>query len=162
MKITVEISFIFYNKQTLINWIKNMDRATKIYSSILGIICLSLAIMFFYEPVKVKELNNKLESIVEINTFPYQFKVVRINDSEATLSSPVSTDLPCGKVIGVIFPTIKNKSLLSPEFQKAKDLLARVQTLAENTVKSDPKIKTVIWELDRNWLIQNGISLNTY
>ncbi len=139
-----------------------MDRGTKIYSAILGLVCLSLAVVFFYEPAKVKELNDKLRSIKEIRAFPYHFRVLRINNDEATLSSPVSIELPCGEVIGVIFPAIKNKSMLSPEFQKAKDLLARVQTLTENAVKSDPQIKTIIWELDRAWLIQNGISLNTY
>ena len=137
-----------------------MDRGTKIYASILGIICITLAAVFLYETPKVRELNNRLEAINEINDFPYQFKVLRVENGIATLNSPVSIDLPCGKVIGIIFPSIKGKSLLSSEYQDAQKLLAKVQMLAGKTIKSDPDINKIAWELDRSWLIQNGVSLN--
>lgn len=137
-----------------------MNRGTKIYAAVLGLFIISLAILFFYETPKVREINHQLRSIAEINDFPYQFKVLRINNGVATLNSPISTELPCGKVIGVIFPSIKGKSLLSPEYQKAQKSLAKVQMQVGNTVKSNPEIKKIIWELDRSWLIQNGISLN--
>ena len=137
-----------------------MDRGTKIYASVLGIICITLAVVFLYETPKVRELNSRLESINEIRNFPYQFKVLRVDNGIATLNSPVSIELPCGKVIGIIFPAIKGKSLLSPDYQNAQKLLAKVQMLTGKTVKSDPDINKVIWELDRSWLIQNGVSLN--
>jgi len=137
-----------------------MDRGTKIYAIILGIICITLASIFLYETPKVRDLNNRLEAINEINDFPYQFKVLRVDNGIATLNSPVSIDLPCGKVIGIIFPAIKGKSLLSSEYQDAQKLLARIQMLAGKTIKSDPDINTIVWELDRSWLIQNGVSLN--
>ncbi len=137
-----------------------MDRGTKIYALILGLICLTLAVVFLYETPKVRELNNRLEAINEINDFPYQFKVLRVENDIATLNSPVSIDLPCGKVIGIIFPSIKGKSLLSSEYQDAQKLLAKVQMLAGKTIKSDPDINKIAWELDRSWLIQNGVSLN--
>lgn len=139
-----------------------MDRGIKIYGLILGTICLSLIIIFLYETPKVKELNHQLQSNKEIKQFPYQFKVLRVNNGTATLNSPVSTELPCGKVIEIIFPSIRGKSLLSPEFQKAKNSLAKIQILLANMVKSDPEITKIIWELDRPWLIQNGVSLNNY
>lgn len=137
-----------------------MDRGTKIYAIILGITCTFLAIVFLYETPKVRELNNQLESISEINDFPYRFKVLRINNGIATLNSPISTELPCGNVIAIIFPSIKGKSLLSEEYQQARELLARVQTHAGNIVKSDPDVNKIAWELDRSWLIQNGVTFN--
>lgn len=139
-----------------------MDRGTKIYAAILGIIFITLAAFFLYEPQKVTELNNQLDSIDEIKHFPYHFKVLRINNGVATLNSPISTELPCGKIIGIIFPSIKGKSLLSPEYQKAQKLLAKVQMRVGNIVKSDPSINKIVWELDRPWLIQNGVSLNNF
>jgi len=139
-----------------------MDRGTTIYAAILGMICITLAAFFLYEPQKVKELNNQLESINEIKNFPYHFKVLRINNGVATLNSPISTELPCGKIIGILFPSIKGKSLLSPEYQKAQKLLAKVQMRAGNIVKTDPSINKIVWELDRPWLIQNGVSLNNF
>jgi len=137
-----------------------MDKGTKIYAIVLGVLSIALAITFLYQSPELKELNARLESIQEINDFPYQFKVLRINNGTAILNSPISTELPCGKVIGIIFPHIKNKSLLSPEYQKAQKQLAKVQMLAGNTIKSNPGINKIVWELDRSWLIQNGVSLN--
>lgn len=34
--------------------------------------------------------------------------------------------------------------------------------LASNSVKSDPDISKIIWELDRTWLIQNGVTFNNF
>ena len=137
-----------------------MDRGTKIYSLILGIICLSLTVTFFYESPKVKELNQQLDSINEIKEFPYAFKVLRIDNGVATLNSPISIDLPCGKVIAIIFPQLKGKSLLSDEYQQAQKKLARVQMLVSKTVKSDVDIYKIVWELDKSWLIQHGVTFN--
>lgn len=137
-----------------------MDRGTKIYSLILGIICLSLSITFLYESPKVKELNEQLDSINEIKEFPYSFRVLRIDNGVATLNSPISIDLPCGKVIAIIFPQLKGKSLLSDEYQQAQKKLARVQMLVSRSVKSDADIYKIVWELDQSWLIQHGVTFN--
>ena len=137
-----------------------MTWGTKLYAAILGIICLILSATFLYEAPKVKTLNKQLYAIKEINDFPYRFKVLRVDNDIATVNSPISTELPCGKVIAIIFPALKGKSLLSEEYQIAQQQLASVQMRVTNIVKSDPDIKKIIWELDRTWLIQNGISFN--
>ncbi len=136
-----------------------MDRGTKIYGIFLAIFTLALGITFFYESPKTSELNNRLESISIIDEFPYQFKVLRINNGTAVMSSPRSTDVPVSRILGILFPEVKGKSTQSPEFQKAQKALAKVQILARETVISDAEIKTVSWELDRSWLLNNGISL---
>ncbi|MCK5665965.1 MAG: hypothetical protein KAI17_20895 [Thiotrichaceae bacterium] len=136
-----------------------MDRGTKIYGFFLAIFTLALGITFFYESPKTSELNNRLESISLIDEFPYQFKVLRINNGTAIMSSPRSTDVPVSRILGILFPEVKGKSTQSPEFQKAQKALAKVQILARETVISDAEIKTVSWELDHSWLLKNGISL---
>ncbi len=136
-----------------------MDRGTKIYGFFLAIFTLALGITFFYESPKASELNNRLKSISLIDEFPYQFKVLRINNGTAIMSSPRSTDVPVSRILGILFPEVKGKSTQSPEFQKAQKALAKVQILARETVISDAEIKTVSWELDRSWLLKNGISL---
>jgi len=50
--------------------------------------------------------------------------------------------------------------MLSVEYQQAQKQLAKVQMLVSDLVKSDPDINKVVWELDKSWLIQHGISLN--
>ena len=137
-----------------------MDRGTKIYSIILGVFCLGLAFIFLYETPKVKILNHKLNSVSEIQQFPFKFKVLRINDRVATINSPISIELPCGEVIGIIFPAIKGRSLLSQEYQDAQKLLARIQMQIGDIIKSDPDIDKIVWELDKSWLIQNGVTFN--
>ena len=136
-----------------------MDRGTKIYAIILGTLTLALAISFLYESPKVSELNDRLESITIINEFPYHFKVLRINNGTAILSSPRSTDVPVSRILGLLFPEVKGQSTQSPDFQKAQKTLAKVQNMAREVVISDAEIKRVSWELDRSWLLQHGISL---
>ncbi|RLA02668.1 MAG: glutamate-ammonia-ligase adenylyltransferase [Gammaproteobacteria bacterium] len=138
-----------------------MDRGTKIYAVILGIFTLSLAITFLYESPKVAELNKQLASIEDINKFPYHFKVLRIENGIAIMSTPRSTEIPVTQILGIIFPEVKGKASQSPEFQIAQKSLAEVQTLARDTIMSDKEIKQIRWELDRGWLIQHGISVNT-
>ncbi len=65
------------------------------------------------------------------------------------------------KILGLIFPEVKGKASQSPEFQIAQKSLAEVQTLARDTIMNDKEIKQIRWELDRGWLIQHGISINT-
>ena len=65
------------------------------------------------------------------------------------------------KILGLIFHEVKGKASQSPEFQVAQKSLAEVQTLARDTLMNDKEIKQIRWELDRGWLIQHGISINT-
>lgn len=136
-----------------------MDRGTKIYVIILATFTFALAIVFFYESPKVSLLNDRLESISIINEFPYHFKVLRINNGNAVMSSPRSTDIPVSRILGILFPEVKGKSTQSLEFQNAQKKLAKVQILARETVISDEDITQVTWELDRSWLLKQGISL---
>ncbi len=138
-----------------------MDRGTKVYGIILGALTFALVITFLYESPKVGELNERLESLEEINAFPYHFKVLRINNGIAIMSSPRSTDVPVSRILGILFPQVKGKTTQSSEFQKAQKALAKVQTLARDTVISDMEVNQVRWELDRQWLIQHGVVINT-
>ncbi len=135
-----------------------MDRGTKIYAAILGTFIVVMTFVFLYESPKVSELNDRLESIKSINEFPYRFKVLRINNGTAIMSSPRSTDVPVSRILGLLFPEVKNKSLQSAEFQSAQKKLAFVQNKARETVMSDKDVSRVSWELDRSWLLQHGIT----
>ncbi len=135
-----------------------MDRGTKIYSIVLAVIVLSLAVVFLYESPKVSELNSRLDSVADIHNFVYRFKVLRIDNKTAVMSSPRSTQVPVSRILGVLFPRVKGKSTQSDEFQKAQKALAEVQTQARDLVLADNDITQVRWELDRNWLLQHGIT----
>ncbi len=136
-----------------------MDRGTKIYALILGLVTLTLAFVFLYESPKVSELNDQLESIRSIKEFPYHFKVLRIENHTAVMSTPRSTDVPVARILGILFPQVKGLSTQSADFQKAQKKLATVQNKARLTVIADKEINKVRWELDRSWLLQHGISI---
>ncbi len=136
-----------------------MNKGTKIYALVLITICVGLMFAFFYQPARVRELNQKLEHRAEIRNFPYHFKVLRIKQGIATINSPISTEVPCGKVIGLIFPQVKGLSMLSDDYQQAREQLARVQTEIEKTTLAESDIRKVKWQLDRGWLIQNGVNI---
>ncbi len=136
-----------------------MDRGTKIYALILGIFTLSLAFIFFYESPKVSELNDRLESITLIKEFPYHFKVLRINNGTAVMSTPRSTEVPVARILSILFPEVKGKSTQSSDYQKAQKKLANVQNTARKTVLEDNEVQRIRWELDRSWLLQHGISI---
>ncbi len=139
-----------------------MDKGTKIYAGTLAALCLLLIFAFMYEAPKVRQLNSQLKSIKEVSEFPYPFKVLSIEKGVATINSPIATELSCNKVVGVLFPSVKGQSMLSPEYQKASDMLAEVQTQIEISVKSDPQVHIIHWQLDRSWLTQKGIVFNDY
>ncbi len=136
-----------------------MNKGTKLYALVLVALCVGLVFAFFYQPARVRELNQKLENKPEIRNFPYHFKVLRISQGIATINSPISTEVPCGKVIGLIFPQLKGQSLLSDEYQQAREQLARVQTEIEKNILDEPDIQQIKWQLDRGWLIQNGVNI---
>ena len=63
------------------------------------------------------------------------------------------------KILGILFPRVKGESTQSTEFRQAQQALARVQKLTRDTVLADKDIKQVSWELDREWLTQQGVLL---
>ncbi len=136
-----------------------MDRGTKIYALVLGIFTLSLVFLFFYESPKVSELNDRLESIPLIKEFPYHFKVLRIDNGTAVMSTPRSTDVPVARILSILFPEVKGKSTQSSDYQKAQKKLANVQNTARLKVLEDNEVHNIRWELDRSWLLQHGISI---
>ncbi|MBL3601096.1 MAG: glutamate-ammonia-ligase adenylyltransferase [gamma proteobacterium endosymbiont of Lamellibrachia anaximandri] len=134
-----------------------MDRGTRNYAIGLGIFVLGLLVLFLYEDPKASDLNDLLEEDAEISAFPYAFRVLRISNGIAVMSSPRSTEVPVARVLGILFPRVAGKSPASAEFQKVQKNLAKVQTKARDLVVADPEIKRVHWELDRAWLSGHGV-----
>ncbi|WP_457665611.1 glutamate-ammonia-ligase adenylyltransferase [Thiolapillus sp.] len=136
-----------------------LDRGTKIYAAILALIALVLIFFALYEPPQVSHLNARLEADAQVGSFPYRFRVLRIDNGVAVMSTPRSSAVPVAQVLGKIFPDMGNAAPDSPLFQKMQTRLANTQKRAKAIVLKDPDIKRIQWELDQNWLMQHGISL---
>jgi hypothetical protein len=68
--------------------------------------------------------------------------------------------MPVYRMIGALYPSLAGKAPDNPDFVAAEKELAKVQSEAKDIVLEQPGITEVKWELDENWLISHGISLN--
>ncbi len=136
-----------------------LDRGTKIYAAVLLTAVLGLVVTALYQPPKVRELNRKLAADPQVAAFPYPFRVLRVENGVAVLSTPRSTLVPVAEVLGRLFPEAANLPPDSPRFQQMQGRLAKVQKRAKAIVLQDPDIHGVRWELDRDWLLQHGIQV---
>ncbi len=136
-----------------------LDRGTKIYAAVLLTLVLVLIAVALYEPPIVSDLNDKLEADEQVSSFPYAFRVIRVDNGVAVMSTPRSSAVPVARVLDKIFPGVGNSDPASPLFQELQEQLATTQKHAKAIVLENPDIKRVQWELDRDWLMQHGITL---
>jgi len=95
-----------------------------------------------------------------LRDYPYQFQVVRVENTVAVMATPRSTTVPVYRMIGALYPSLAGKAPNDPDFIAAEKELAKVQTEAKKIVLEQPGVSEAKWELDQNWLIGKNISLN--
>lgn len=95
----------------------------------------------------------------KLKSYPYPFRVMKVNGETAMLSTPRNVDVPAYRMLGVLYPEINTKNPNDPAFIAAEQLLGEVQSEARAIVLAQPGIKEVRWELDRDWLAAHYIEL---
>jgi hypothetical protein len=135
-----------------------MDRFTRNYSIFLGVVVLLLLVWALYEDPAVSELNELLEQDKVVFSYPYKFRVIRIENRVAVMSSPRNSTFPMHKALGVIFPHLANRAQDNPDLMQAQQELASVQKQAKRIVVESGKVQRIRWELDREWLSSRGIT----
>jgi hypothetical protein len=136
-----------------------MDKFTRNYSIVLGLVVLIVVVWALYEDPLVSELNDLLEQDPDVASYPYQFKVLRVQTSTAIMSTPRTSEFPVHRMLGVLFPHLSNRDQDNPDMIDAQQELARVQKRAKAIVMESEKINYVRWELDKNWLSQKGVQV---
>ncbi len=136
-----------------------MDKFTRNYSIILGIIVLVVLVWALYEDPLVSDLNDLLEQDSEVVGYPYQFQVLRFQNGVAIMSTPRSSAFPVHRALGILFPNLASRAQDNPDLMQAQQELARIQKRAKTIVMESGKVNSVRWELDKNWLNQHGIQL---
>lgn len=111
---------------------------------------------------KVAALNQAIQekSSLALRDYPYPFRVLRLEGAVAVMATPRSAAMPVYRMIGALYPSLAGKSPDNPDFIVAEKELAKVQSEAKDIVLEQPGVTEVKWELDENWLISHGISLN--
>lgn len=111
---------------------------------------------------KVAALNQAIEAKASpaLRDYPYPFRVLRLEGAVAVMATPRSPEVPVYRMIGALYPSLAGKSPDNPDFVAAEKELSKAQSEARKIVLEQPGVTGVKWELDQNWLISNGISLN--
>lgn len=140
---------------------KRVDRFTRNYSIALGVIVVVVLVWTIYEDPLVSDLNDLLEQDTEVASYPYQFRVLRIQNGIAIMSTPRSSGFPVYRALGVLFPHLANRAQDDPDVMKAQQELAKVQKRAKAVVTESGRVENIRWELDKNWLSQHGIQVGS-
>ncbi|MEQ1592147.1 MAG: hypothetical protein ABL892_07125 [Thiobacillaceae bacterium] len=143
---------------------KPESRHLKKMAVALAVICVLAAIYWFglrTDP-KVAALNQTIaeKGSSALRHYPYPFRVLRLEGTTAVMATPRSPAVPVYTMIGALDPALAGKSPDDPDFTAAQKDLASVQSEARGIVAEQPGITEVKWELDADWLIAHGISLN--
>ena len=99
------------------------------------------------------------QASAQLKSYPYTFRVMSVSGETAVMSTPRNVEVPALKALGVLFPNVDTKNPDDPQFIAAERLLAEVQAEARSNVLAQPRIKTVRWDLDRDWLVAHNIDV---
>lgn len=110
---------------------------------------------------RARQLTSAIESQAsdELKNYPYKFHVTKVVGETAYLSTPRNVEVPALKMLAVLYPKINTMDANDPAFIAEQQHLGRVQSEARVIVLTQPGIKEVQWELDREWLAQHGVDV---
>ncbi|HYN76630.1 MAG TPA: hypothetical protein VES73_02415 [Lamprocystis sp. (in: g-proteobacteria)] len=137
-----------------------MDRFTRNYSALLGILFLALFGLWLHSNWQPRawEINEMLKADPLIANYPYQFRVVLFDQGTATISTPRSFDVPASRFLEIVYPQLAGKPAEDPAMVAAQQALVDAQKRAMELVQGLPDVKTVSWELDVAWLADHGVA----
>ena len=93
---------------------------------------------------RVSDLNDLLEQGIEVAGYPYQFQVLRIQNSITTISKPRSTNFPVYRALGIPFPHLENRAKDDPDAMEAQQELAKIQN--EQGLLSSSRTKLKVYD----------------
>ncbi|MEN8180193.1 MAG: glutamate-ammonia-ligase adenylyltransferase [Pseudomonadota bacterium] len=134
-----------------------MDRFTRNYTITLAVIILAVLAWALYEDPLVQDLNDLLEQESDLVNYPYQFRVVRLQNGIPVMSTPRSTDFPVYRALGILYPHLANRAQDNPDLMQAQQELARIQKRAKEILMQSDSVNSIRWELDKDWLSQHGV-----
>ncbi len=134
-----------------------MTKGMKIYAAFLLLVLGIILVNWLWVPGNVRAINNQLADDPYLASYPYQFRVLRIEGNTAVVSTPRSAAVPVPQMIGAIDPQLANASVSSDAYLTAQQELADHQAHAAAAITATPGISRILWELDRSWLRANGI-----
>lgn len=106
---------------------------------------------------EVIELNNSIRADRQLGTYPYPFRVLRVEGDVAVMSTLRSPRMSTQQALGFLFPRLHAKEPGAPAWHKAERRYARLQARASEIVMAAPAVHRIRWELDENWYYLKGL-----
>lgn len=106
---------------------------------------------------RVRALNDTLADNEFLANYPYQFRVLAIENGVARMSSPRSAQVSAIQGLRIMYPELKSESAVSDRMMAAQEDLARHQSFAAKLVTEHPEVERVRWVLDEQWLSAHGV-----
>ena len=137
-----------------------MDRYTRNYLIIIGtMVGLFAAVWLANLNPRVWELNDLLEDDPQLSSYPYQFRVLTLENGIASVSSPRSSQVPAVRFLGIIRPQLANRQDNDPDIIAAQKELASLQARARELILAEPDVDRVYWQIDSVWYAEHGVML---
>jgi len=108
---------------------------------------------------EVRQLNARLAADPMLAAYPYPFRVLRLQDTSAVMSSPRSAQMSVHRMISAIDPGLENIAVDDSRFRVAQQRLAEHQAHAAELVLQSDRVDDIEWELDTRWLSEHGIAV---
>jgi hypothetical protein len=135
-----------------------MDPFTRRYLIILSAVAVAASVFWLSNMnPRVGELNDILEADKQLVSYPYQFRVLSLDEGVANMTSPRSAQMSAIQGLRIMFPELGVKSAVSPEMIEAQERLANMQSRAAGFIKAQEDVQRVQWNLDERWLSRNGV-----
>ncbi|MCK5662817.1 MAG: hypothetical protein KAI17_04985 [Thiotrichaceae bacterium] len=109
---------------------------------------------------RVNALNEMLLQDTEIAQYPYQFKVLKLENGTAVLSSPRSSKVSVLKFLSIIKPELPLHNPDNPDVIAAQKEMAKIQQKAKKLVLAQSDIHKITWTLDKAWFADYGILID--
>ena len=99
-----------------------MDSFAKKYLIGLGVAALAAAAWWLLSlDFRVSELNSLLAADQKLSGYPYQFRVLSLEDGTAAMTSPRSASVPVVQFLTAVFPALRNLPMDDPAVMAAQD-----------------------------------------
>ncbi|MBT8122715.1 MAG: hypothetical protein KJO10_09295 [Gammaproteobacteria bacterium] len=136
-----------------------MDRFTRNYSIVLGVVIVVLVAVFMHQDPQIQSLNDRLLQDTRLSAYPYTFRVLRLEDGVATMTTPRSPDFPAYRALGLLFPSLDGLPQDDTRLMQGQLDMAQIQEYAKSLVLEAESVERVVWELDTQWLDRHDIEI---
>ncbi|MEJ2405831.1 MAG: hypothetical protein P8171_16310 [Candidatus Thiodiazotropha sp.] len=139
----------------------SLDRGTKIYAGVLGgILLLGLIAWLMSLDFRLGEIDEMLREDPQIAAYPYPFHVLQIAGTTAYVSTPRTNAVPAVRFLGMIKPSLNNKSDQDPQVIAAQKELGAIQGKVRKLILKRDDIEKVSWRIDKEWYASKGVWLD--